>query len=255
MKTQAKTKQDPTLSPSTVHLVDHILAENQKWRRGHFPVDLETRAHWMSSDFLRRCNPAERRAVLAALTTDDPRLVAFLLENIPAHIPEGFANDYKKMRIRAKIDEHYAAGDSVVVRIKTGTRHSGDCVWAYIYHHDGKTGEDDFRFSAYFSNDPDLLPEDIGNPDKKIRYANLYLSEIDSIYTARGFELIFAVKQAADNYAKKDQTCRKCGRVNPVVYFAPVNVYDHRTVICYNCASERGWVNRSTGSLKEGIEL
>lgn len=50
-------------------------------------------------------------------------------------------------------------------------------------------------------------------------------------------------------------TCRKCGRVNPVVYLAPViMVACYGTCICLPCARERGWLDQD-GNLKPGITL
>jgi len=49
-------------------------------------------------------------------------------------------------------------------------------------------------------------------------------------------------------------TCRKCGRSNPWVYFAPVVVEGIGTCICMACAEARGWLDRS-GNLKPGVAL
>lgn len=50
--------------------------------------------------------------------------------------------------------------------------------------------------------------------------------------------------------------CRKCGTVNPWVYLAPVpQVDDDQTsVICFDCAIARGWIDRD-GNMQPGIEL
>lgn len=54
--------------------------------------------------------------------------------------------------------------------------------------------------------------------------------------------------------------CRKCDRQNPVVYFAPVSIPDKHTdtytgtCICYSCADERGWIDKS-GDIKAGVSL
>ena len=49
-------------------------------------------------------------------------------------------------------------------------------------------------------------------------------------------------------------SCRKCGRSNPWVYFAPVVVEGIGTCICMACAEARGWLDRS-GNLKPGVAL
>ena len=51
-------------------------------------------------------------------------------------------------------------------------------------------------------------------------------------------------------------TCRKCGRLNPWVYFAPVILPPEPsgTCICMDCAAARGWLD-PTGNLKPGISL
>lgn len=49
-------------------------------------------------------------------------------------------------------------------------------------------------------------------------------------------------------------TCRKCGRSNPWVYFAPVAVESTGTCICMDCAAARGWLYK-TGHLKPGVAL
>lgn len=51
-------------------------------------------------------------------------------------------------------------------------------------------------------------------------------------------------------------TCRKCGRINPIVCLAPVALAGDRegTCICLDCADARGWLDRD-GNLKTGIEL
>ena len=51
-------------------------------------------------------------------------------------------------------------------------------------------------------------------------------------------------------------TCRKCGRVNPAVYLAPVAFAGdpEGTCICFDCTDALGWLDRD-GNLKPGIEL
>ena len=51
-------------------------------------------------------------------------------------------------------------------------------------------------------------------------------------------------------------TCRKCGRISPWVYFAPVILPPEPsgTCICMDCAAARGWLD-PTGNLKPGISL
>jgi len=52
-----------------------------------------------------------------------------------------------------------------------------------------------------------------------------------------------------------DMTCRKCERLNPWVYFAPVNVAPFpATCVCIDCAKARQWVDRD-GNLKAGVTL
>ena len=48
--------------------------------------------------------------------------------------------------------------------------------------------------------------------------------------------------------------CRKCGSLNPMVYFAPVVADRAGTCICYDCAQARQWLDRD-GNLKAGIAL
>ena len=49
-------------------------------------------------------------------------------------------------------------------------------------------------------------------------------------------------------------SCRKCGRSNPLVYFAPVVVDGSGTCICMDCAKARGWLD-AAGNLKPGVSL
>ena len=49
-------------------------------------------------------------------------------------------------------------------------------------------------------------------------------------------------------------SCRKCGRVNPWVYFAPVVVAGSGTCICMDCAEPAGWLDKA-GKLKPGVAL
>ncbi|AUH35729.1 hypothetical protein [Paracoccus tegillarcae] len=51
-------------------------------------------------------------------------------------------------------------------------------------------------------------------------------------------------------------SCRKCGRLNPWAYFAPVidPYLPIGTCICLSCAEARGWLDRD-GNLKPGITL
>ena len=50
-------------------------------------------------------------------------------------------------------------------------------------------------------------------------------------------------------------TCRKCETVNPVVFFAPVNVAPFpATCICFDCAKARQWVDQN-GDLKKDVTL
>ena len=52
-----------------------------------------------------------------------------------------------------------------------------------------------------------------------------------------------------------DMNCRKCNRLNPWVYFAPVAVAPFpATCICIDCAIARGWAD-SQGNLKAGVTL
>lgn len=46
--------------------------------------------------------------------------------------------------------------------------------------------------------------------------------------------------------------CRKCGKVSPWVYYAPIT--ENNTCICLNCAEERGWVDEF-GKLRDGVTL
>jgi hypothetical protein len=55
-------------------------------------------------------------------------------------------------------------------------------------------------------------------------------------------------------HALPDLSCRKCGRSNLWVYFAPVVVEGTGTCICMNCPEARGWLDRA-GNLKPKIEL
>lgn len=50
-------------------------------------------------------------------------------------------------------------------------------------------------------------------------------------------------------------TCRKCDRLNPWVFFAPVNI-DHKraSCICLGCAIANGWATPQ-GDLKQGVTL
>lgn len=49
--------------------------------------------------------------------------------------------------------------------------------------------------------------------------------------------------------------CRKCDTVNPMVYFAPVQIDAHKgTCICIACAIASGYTT-SQGDLKEGVTL
>jgi hypothetical protein len=50
-----------------------------------------------------------------------------------------------------------------------------------------------------------------------------------------------------------NQNCRKCGAVNPLVFFAPINVEPY-SCICFDCAKARGWINQD-GNIKDGVEL
>ena len=50
-------------------------------------------------------------------------------------------------------------------------------------------------------------------------------------------------------------TCRKCERLNPMVYFAPVAVEPFpATCICFDCVKARGWLDRDD-NLKPGVTL
>lgn len=49
-------------------------------------------------------------------------------------------------------------------------------------------------------------------------------------------------------------SCRKCGRINPTVYLAPVVAPGSGTCICIDCAQKRGWLD-ANGDLKPGITL
>ena len=53
-------------------------------------------------------------------------------------------------------------------------------------------------------------------------------------------------------YPLPELACRKCGKLNLWVYFAPVVV--EGTCICMDCATARGWLDRS-GNLKPGVTL
>lgn len=48
--------------------------------------------------------------------------------------------------------------------------------------------------------------------------------------------------------------CRKCGRTNPPVYFAPVTREGEGSCICFDCADARQWLDRD-GTLRPDIEL
>jgi len=50
-------------------------------------------------------------------------------------------------------------------------------------------------------------------------------------------------------------TCRKCGVVNPVTFFAPVECGTDCTCICYECANKRGWIDNRTGNLRSDVTL
>lgn len=50
-----------------------------------------------------------------------------------------------------------------------------------------------------------------------------------------------------------DMNCRKCGVLNPLIFFAPISVAPY-SCICMNCARQRGWLDND-GNLKEGIKL
>lgn len=60
-----------------------------------------------------------------------------------------------------------------------------------------------------------------------------------------------------ENVQIAQMQCRKCKCDNPMVYYAPVypNQDGVVSVICFDCAVERGWVDKSTGNLKQGVEL
>ena len=50
-------------------------------------------------------------------------------------------------------------------------------------------------------------------------------------------------------------TCRKCDAVNPMVYFAPVNVAPTpATCICFDCANARQWLD-SEGNVRKDVNL
>lgn len=50
-------------------------------------------------------------------------------------------------------------------------------------------------------------------------------------------------------------TCRKCQKVNPIVFFAPVNVTPQpATCVCFDCAKDRGWLT-SDGDLRSDVTL
>ena len=49
-------------------------------------------------------------------------------------------------------------------------------------------------------------------------------------------------------------SCRKCGRINPPVYFAPVAIEGEGSCICYACAAARQWLDQD-GNLLPGVEL
>ena len=51
-----------------------------------------------------------------------------------------------------------------------------------------------------------------------------------------------------------DLSCRRCGRLNSWVYFAPVVVAGSGTCICMDCAEAAGWLDKA-GHLKPGITL
>jgi hypothetical protein len=55
-------------------------------------------------------------------------------------------------------------------------------------------------------------------------------------------------------YPLPDLSCRKCGRINPWVYFAPLVVEGTGTCICIDCAEAGGWLD-AAGNLKPGIVL
>lgn len=48
--------------------------------------------------------------------------------------------------------------------------------------------------------------------------------------------------------------CRKCGGLNPLVYFAPVSSEEDSTCICFKCAGDRSWLDHD-GNLKPDVSL
>lgn len=68
-------------------------------------------------------------------------------------------------------------------------------------------------------------------------------------YTVEGETVIFTAPETFPA-----MTCRKCGKADPLSYFAPVVVDGTGTCICFDCAEARHWLDRD-GNLRPGVEL